>query len=519
MAITTLSLTPGTYSPVYGDLWFQLTSSSYANTNFKYVFDLQKVNLMGVGSALGRFKVPPAVGGYGLYNASRTMQTQLTYDMYPDLSSSYQAANSITGYRIKYGFEYDPGKNFAMTSATGSYLRLGFTASTGFLVGDIIQISKDDKTVNYEYDGTASVTGLGTYSSGSTTYYGVDTDKTYLAYYANESGAITSFLRIEGTSSTIYTFNGVRPYESKATNYGTVGEYLHTGDLTEGGSTYSMSNYPSGVGVSGWFPAYATSKTIELTDVETMSYLVDRSDPTIAPNCVGIQFYTNETTSGNYYTYSIPTSVLYKRIDVAAGPINIEAALGFNPFVINPDAKYYMVCLQSTQLPLGGRPPIPAAAINSYGLRFYKIKERDPIANCSPYPKIRLAFVNKLGGVDYFTFNFKSVNTMNTEKTFFKRELDFNYTVGDRQDFVLSQRATETYTISSDFMNDDVSNWLKELLQSTEVYLIQTNYPNTVKLPILITDTVYTVKTLLNNKSISVTLTYKTAYPINTAQG
>ena len=523
-SITALSLTPGTYSPVYGDLWFQLTSASYTNTNFKYVFDLQKVSITGVASSLGRFKVPPSVSGWGLYNASRVLQTQLTYDMNPDIVGAYQAANSITGYRVKWGFEYNPNRSFLTTYNLSGKLTLGFTASTPFLVGDLIQISKDDKTVNYEYDGTASVTGVATFSISGSIYYGINTDKNYLAYYPNESGVITSFLRIEGTSSTIQAFNGVRPYEDKSKDYGLTGNYLHNGDPVEAGSTYSMSNYSF---IDGYYPTYDGSKTIQLNDVETMSYLVDMTNSTNRPNAVGVQLYTSEGIFSNFYTFSIPTSIStgYKRIDVGCGPVNIESALGFDPFALEPDAKYYMVCLISTNLPSPGRPIIPAAATNFYGLRFYKIKERDPLANCSPYPKIRLAFVNKLGGIDYFTFNFKSVNTMNVDKTYFKRELDFNYTVGARQDFVLSQRATEVYTISSDFMNDNVASWLKELIQSTEVYVIQTSYepgsftPVVVKLPILIMDTTYQVKTKLNDKSVAITLTYKTEYPINTAQG
>ena len=48
MPVTTLTTYPNTYSPVYGDLWFQLTSTSYALTNFKYVFDLQKISITDV---------------------------------------------------------------------------------------------------------------------------------------------------------------------------------------------------------------------------------------------------------------------------------------------------------------------------------------------------------------------------------------------------------------------------------------------------------------------------------------
>jgi hypothetical protein len=516
MAVTTLTTYPNDYSPVYGDLWFQLTSTSYALTNFKYVFDLQKVSVGGVTSSLGRYKVPPSVAGYGLYNSSRVLQTQLTYDLNPAITS-YQAPNSLTSYNINYGFEYNPNKAFVSTfGTTASKLGLSFSTPHSFLVGDVIQISKDDKTVNYEYDGTASV--------AATTTYAITTDKTYLVPYPNESGAIISFLRLENISRTLNAFNGVRPYELKAFNYGTIGKYLHTGTQSEGGSTYSLTNYSF---IDGYYPTYEGSKTIELNDVETTSYLVDRSY-SYRPDLVGIQLYSalgtsSAITSTDYFTYSINVNTAYKRIDIGTGPLNITNALGFNIFTQSSNL-YYMVCLQSSTVPLPGRPMIPLSAINSYGLRYYKIKDYDPIANCSPYPKIRLAFVNTLGGIDYFTFNFKSVNTMNTEKTYFKRELDFNYTVGDRQDFVLSQRATETYTISTDFLNDNTASWLKELIKSTEVYVITadgSDISNIVvtKLPILIMDSSFQVKTKLNDKSIAITLTYKTAYPINTAQG
>jgi hypothetical protein len=511
MPITTLTTYPNDYSPVYGDLWFQLTSTSYALTNFKYVFDLQKISITGATSSLGRYKVPPSVSGYGLYNASRVLQTQLTYDLNPSITT-YQAPNSLTSYNINYGFEYNPNKAFVSTfGTTASKLGLSFSTSHSFLVGDVIQISKDDKTVNYEYDGTASVTAITTFT--------LTTDKTYLVPYPNESGAIISFLRLENISRTLNAFNGVRPYELKSFNYGTSGHYLYTGTQSEGGETYSLTNYSF---VSGNFPTYDGAKTIQLNDVETVSYLVDRSYG-YKPDMVGIQLYDSNKTPLDYFTYSINVNTSYKRIDIGTGPVNIKTALGFDIFTQSSNL-YYMVCLQSSTVPAAGRPAIPSAAFNSYGLKYYKIKDYDPIANCSPYPKIRLAFVNTLGGIDYFTFNFKSVNTMNTEKTYFKRELDFNYTVGDRQDFVLSQRATETYTISTDFLSDNVASWLKELIKSTEVYVISVDFSDlsnitTTKLPILIMDSSFTVKTKLNDKSIAITLTYKTAYPINTAQG
>jgi hypothetical protein len=514
MATTTLALAPYNYSPVYGNLWFQLTSTSYALNNFKYVFDLKKLSLTGTPTSLGRYKVPPSVSGYGLYDASRVLQTQLTCDVLPNIVGVTASLNSNTGYRISYGFEYNPSRTFSSTFATASKLGLTFQSAHGLLAGDLIQISKDNKTINYEYDGTASVVNVSGLS--------VATDKNYILASTNESGMIISQLRIEGTSSNLNTFNGVRPYEDKLKNYGLTGSYLHDGTDLEFGSTYSMTNYSF---INGTFPTYDGSKEVGLDDWETSSYLVDNFGGLIG--WVGLQLYDANflpLSSGNsYFTFSYTAGKNPKRVEVGVGPQNLSASLGisvndlFSGSSASIDkAYYYMVCLQSPSLPTPGRPTQPILSVNSYGLRFFKIKDNDPLANCSPYPKTRLAFVNKLGGVDYFNFNFKMINTMTTEKTFFKRELPFNYVVGDRQDFVLSQKATETYTISSDFLTDKVSLWLKELLVSTEVYTVDKSGQ---KYPIIITDTAYQVKTKLNDKIYSVVITYKMAYQINTAQG
>ena len=99
---------------------------------------------------------------------------------------------------------------------------------------------------------------------------------------------------------------------------------------------------------------------------------------------------------------------------------------------------------------------------------------------------------------------------------FFKKELNWDYKVGDREDYVLSQKATETFTISSDFLTDKVAEWLKELIVSTEVYIIDNSGQ---KFPIIINDTSYQVKTRLNDKIFSVVINYRMAYQTNTAQG
>jgi len=516
MATTTLTSNPNVYSPVYGNLWFQLTNSGYALNNFKYVYDLKKGNISGTAfTSLGRYKVPPSVSGYGLYDASRVLQTQLTYNITPTLSGCVVATNSNTAYKIDFGVEYNPNLSFTSTFATASKLGITFPTAHNLLVGDVIQISKDDKTVNYEYDGTASVVSV----------YGlsIDTNKNYLVSYTNETGVIISKLRMEGSSSVLNSFNGVRPYEDKNKDYGLTGSYLHNGSIREEGSTYSMTNYSF---IDGWFPTYDGAKEVSYDDWETASYLVDNSGSKIIT--VGLQLYDadrlpyqNPNFNPAYFTFSYTGGKFAKRVDIGVGPQNLSAILSaesgdpsmYDIETLFADASYYMVCLQSADV---GHATVPVSEFNSFGLRFFKIKEKDPLSNCSPYPKRRLAFINQLGGVDYFNFNFKSTNVMNNEKTFFKKELGWDYKVGDREDYVLSQKATETFTISSDFLTDKVAEWLKELIVSTEVYIID-NLGQ--KFPIIINDTSYQVKTRLNDKIFSVVINYRMAYQTNTAQG
>ena len=204
-------------------------------------------------------------------------------------------------------------------------------------------------------------------------------------------------------------------------------------------------------------------------------------------------------------TYSVSNK--YHRVDVPVGPANISLMPGFDTSIWNT-AKYYSVSINGTWDGIG-RPPV----IGRYsGLKKFKVKDNDPLANCSRYPKMRLCWLNRLGGIDYFSFNFKSKNAIASEKVLFKKNLDWNYTIGDREETILTQTAVEFWTISSDFISENESNWLKELITSPEVYYLQNG---TTKIPITIADSTYEVKTSLSDHLIAVTITYKMASNVN----
>ena len=488
----TISTQPTNYSPVFGDLWFQLQSSSYSVANYKYVFDLYKINpVTSVQSQLGRYKVPPAPDTYGLFNPARILQTQMTYDLQPTITGAAAAAKSITDYKINTGFEWQPNYRFANTFNSATYLGLTFSFIHDLQVNDTIVISKDDRTTNFEYNGTTTITAI-------VSSYSVRTAKAYQATLVNaEQGTITTQLRMTGSSSTLSTFNGVRQYVNEGLNYGTSSTYLITGQVPYG-STFSLTNYR----FCNATPTYTGSKVVELNDYETLSYLIDNSAGLI--NQIQLQLYDANLNVTNTFTASYSLNSIYKRIDLGTGPMNLKALFGSGVFNTNP--LYYTVCLTATD------------PTKRFGIYSYKIKDNDPRANCSPYPKIRLCWLNQLGGFDYYTFNFKSKNSINVSKTEFKRELAWNYTVGERQDYVLATKANEMWQISSDFITENESNWVKEMLQSPEVYMLNVNGTSVQKLPIIITDTAYEVKTYLTDKLFALTVNFKYAYPLRSQQ-
>ncbi len=136
---------------------------------------------------------------------------------------------------------------------------------------------------------------------------------------------------------------------------------------------------------------------------------------------------------------------------------------------------------------------------------------------CLLYENVRIVFLNRMGGYDYFTFNKDKKRTVAINRTEYKQVLDIAYEFGDRGDVVLAQDVQYTFTLNSDWISEETYLWLEELVTSPEVYIV-TFLDSKYKLdPIVITDTSYVIKTRLRDKIFNLTLNYKLAYPVNVA--
>lgn len=104
MAIT-VNNTPGMYQSFHEDLWFVVSSSNTAQTNFKYVFDV----IIG-GTLVARIKsYPQPDTNKGIFNATTIVRNYWSSYFQPATSQTafnYTGSGNMITYIIQYGEEY-----------------------------------------------------------------------------------------------------------------------------------------------------------------------------------------------------------------------------------------------------------------------------------------------------------------------------------------------------------------------------------------------------------------------------
>ena len=137
------------------------------------------------------------------------------------------------------------------------------------------------------------------------------------------------------------------------------------------------------------------------------------------------------------------------------------------------------------------------------------------------YEGIRLCWLNQWGAWDYYTFNQKSVRSTQTNRetymqlggTWNERTFDIAGYKGGKKNFRVN--AIEKITMNTDYLNEAEAVWMEELINSTEVYLIngydgtESSPYNTITNkyvePVRVATSSYTRKTVANDKLIQYT--------------
>jgi hypothetical protein len=119
--------------------------------------------------------------------------------------------------------------------------------------------------------------------------------------------------------------------------------------------------------------------------------------------------------------------------------------------------------------------------------------------DCKRYDTYRLHWLNKFGSFDSFTFSLVSTEAANVQSYGYQRDpgvwddTSYTYPLYAGQAINFAKTKTETLTLNSDWINQDIQQWLvKSLYDSPLVYLEREN--GTEFEPVKVTNSNYTLK-------------------------
>ena len=276
--------------------------------------------------------------------------------------------------------------------------------------------------------------------------------------------------KLDGSTKKFLT-NAPATQYANITDYGTVG-LLITGNL------YDSSQNPTGV------------KTLSLE-------YYDSSDVQLATEFVHI------TSANGAFPWSLranaPNRILYAGIY----PANLRGwSSKFQTIVANDTISYYTVVAQTASYVDVSQP--------------YRINVNCP--TLKGYEPIRLTWLNQWGVWDYYTFNMKSTRKISTKgSTYNQLGGSWNESAYRLDSFKGGKKAfrvnsTEMITMNTDFVNESEGVWFEELINSPEVYMldgyqvnIQNSALNQYVIPVRLTTSSYTKKTVANDRLMQYT--------------
>ena len=140
---------------------------------------------------------------------------------------------------------------------------------------------------------------------------------------------------------------------------------------------------------------------------------------------------------------------------------------------------------------------------------------------CKGFESIRLTWLNKYGTWDYYTFVKKSIKSLQTNRTSYTQQggtwNDNTYRIngykGGKKNFRVNTK--QLITVNTDFILDSEAVWFEDLINSTEVYLLnsfdssvndaRSGITNKYVEPVTLTTSSYVRKTKVNDKLIQYT--------------
>lgn len=376
--------------------------------------------------------------------------------------------------------------------------------SDGFASFDAGQIIQDYCTTDTEiFTGTVSGSHNGTHASVLPTQrFSIHTVdrfsrqksnliKVVVAVYSQYELGGTVFLPLNILGEDYAFFNGVQPYEQGSTDFDDTKYLLN--DNTKEFLTYTsptierkvrLGDYHTFAFLNGKFKRAGSILSLSSQPNVVSITFKDASGSTLGTNTL-----TNNTINDGSSLFTttiededlIQGSLLY----VGVGPANIVNRGGSIP------ANTVTYTVQA----------FDGSGSASSAVYTFRLEEDD----CKGFETIRLAYLNRLGGYDYYNFTKKSTRTVDTNRGLMKHNpVHFGNVYASRQNFiggtgVYRSRSVEIIEANTDYITENEAAALEELFTSPSVYIQDTTQTPDTFLPVVVTEKTYTKQTTAND--------------------
>ena len=263
-----------------------------------------------------------------------------------------------------------------------------------------------------------------------------------------------------GTSYDLLTFNGSLPrYRRDVVNFYDWQYNNYYEKYTDNSSTRKfLTNSPNGLISNSNY-----NQKLQYTDEGYIYVLYDHANDPIDE--IIIQEYNSSNIAISTRVLTVPTLTTFNYLRIPIGPASINK-------------------INSSYISTGSQPIISTNATSYY----IALKGGGAIASEKFYFNIdtecrfetrRLEFLNSLGGFDYFNFTKVSRHTEDIERKFFETTPNdlsltgaIDYSISSREKVQYYTKSMPKMKLTSDWIDYNTYNWLLELIESPEIYLM-----------------------------------------------
>ena len=481
---------------------------------------------------LGNFRTPGDIKGFGTIDSSSITKPQFNNNVRPDILTIASAPGNIVRYESEYGTINSAALRIAnmqlLSGNPDGNLSILFENDHNLKVNDLIIIDKDNKSLNLQYDGEATVIEIidskrilinkywsdyqpdyilndGTYIYYTTTvrfkltripnrcdYINIIyNSQEYLAAFQPASNPTNCFpwpaIRI-ATTGTIQS--------NQDSYYGWMNGYF-LGRMTQTPDGYIQLTIPQGYGYRVRVESSPEFIVIDDESVDT-GYVtsITRTEGTLGVYNVlnGRRNYNDRYKQFGYIedgqvlgTYSSTIgSNEYESYMFASkyGAINTFVELYTNntlnsTFVIGSFSSIYS---NLYEIPVGTQNfldlGVNLSNTNNYKVKIvnesgtYSLVEKQISTSCWNFDTLKFSYLNKNGVYDYLKLNGNNKRTNNFTRVQSNKRLKWNYSNGDRDVKQYDVYDVENYSFVSEWINESILDQVEDLMLSEDVYLV-----------------------------------------------